>query len=117
MQRIVYVEGDWFKCQRCHCLSNGSKQVYTYACPVNISTQVVWRRTNMEYPLTIGEMTFSPDDEMTVDHSRLTKSSSSWDLLIKSIKPEHAGIYECQVSSNHLIAQYITLNVIGMYIY
>lgn len=95
---------------------NGSRQGYTYACPVYISTQVVWRRTNMEYPLTIGEMTFSPDDEMTVDHSRLTKSSSSWDLLIKSIKPEHAGIYECQVSSNHLIAQYITLNVIGMYI-
>ncbi|XP_045216757.1 uncharacterized protein LOC123566576 isoform X2 [Mercenaria mercenaria] len=73
---------------------------------------VVWRRTNMEYPLTIGEMTFSPDDGMSVDHSQVTRSSSSWDLLIKSVKPHHAGVYECQVTSNHLIAQYITLNVI-----
>ncbi|XP_060598029.1 MAM domain-containing glycosylphosphatidylinositol anchor protein 1-like isoform X2 [Ruditapes philippinarum] len=73
---------------------------------------VVWRRMNMEYPLTIGEMTFSPDNGMSVDHSPMTHSSSSWDLLIKSVKPQHAGVYECQVTSNHLIAQYITLHVV-----
>lgn len=69
----------------------------------------------MEYPLTIGEMTFSPDNGMSVDHSQITHLSSSWDLLIKSVKPEHAGMYECQITSNHLIAQYIKLNVVGMY--
>lgn len=79
-------------------------------------SQVVWRRVSMEYPLTIGEMTFSPDEGMSVDHSQITRTSSSWDLLIKSVKPHHAGVYECQVTSNHLIAQLITLNVIGMYI-
>lgn len=73
---------------------------------------VVWRRMNMEYPLTIGEMTFSPDDGMSVDHSQITRSSSSWDLLIKSVKPHHAGVYECQVTSSHLIAQYVTLYVL-----
>lgn len=73
---------------------------------------VVWRKMNMDYPLTIGEMTFSPDDEMSIDHSSLTMTSSTWDLLIKSAKPRHAGVYECQVSANHLIAQYITLNVV-----
>ena len=75
--------------------------------------QVVWRKMSMDYPLTIGEMTFSPEDEMSVDHSRITRMSSTWDLLIKSVKPYHAGVYECQVSANHLIAQYVTLNVIG----
>lgn len=73
---------------------------------------VVWRKMNMDYPLTIGEMTFSPEDEMSVDHTQVTRTSSTWDLLIKSVKPHHAGVYECQVSANHLIAQYITLNVI-----
>lgn len=58
-------------------------------------------------------MTFSQNDEMSVDHSQLTRDSSSWDLLIKNVKPRHAGIYECQVTANHLIAHYVTLNVIG----
>ena len=75
--------------------------------------QVVWRKTNEEYPLTIGEMSFSQDDEMSIDHSQITKSSSTWDLLIKNVKPRHAGMYECQISANHLIAHYVTLNVVG----
>lgn len=50
---------------------------------------------------------------MSVDHSQLTRDSSTWDLLIKNVKPHHAGVYECQVTANHLIAQYVTLNVIG----
>lgn len=58
-------------------------------------------------------MTFSQDDEMSVDHSQLTRDSSTWDLLIKNVKPHHAGVYECQVTANHLIAQYVTLNVVG----
>ena len=58
-------------------------------------------------------MTFSQDDEMSVDHSELTRDSSTWDLLIKNVKPHHAGVYECQVTANQLIAQYVTLNVIG----
>lgn len=66
-----------------------------------------------EYPLTIGDMTFFQDEEMSVDHSRLTRDSSSWDLLIKNVKPHHAGVYECQVTANYLIAHYVTLNVIG----
>ena len=59
-------------------------------------------------------MTFSPDDEMSIVHSELSRSSSTWDLHIKEVKPKHAGVYECQVSANHLIAQYVSLNVIGM---
>ena len=66
-----------------------------------------------DFPLTIGQMTFSPEDEMTIDHSKLSRTSSTWDLLIKDVKPHHAGVYECQVSAAHLIAQYVTLHVIG----
>ncbi|KAH3741669.1 obscurin-like isoform X2 [Dreissena polymorpha] len=73
---------------------------------------VVWRKTNDDYPLTIGEMSFSQDDEMSIDHSQITKTSSTWDLLIKNVKPRHAGMYECQISANHLIAHYVTLNVV-----
>lgn len=75
--------------------------------------QVVWRRTKEDYPLTIGKMTFSQEDEMSVQHTELSRTSSSWDLLIKNVKPKHAGVYECQISANHLIAQYVYLNVIG----
>ncbi|KAH3741662.1 hypothetical protein DPMN_048387 [Dreissena polymorpha] len=73
---------------------------------------VVWRKTNEDYPLTIGEMSFSQDDEMSIDHSQITKTSSTWDLLIKNVKPKHAGMYECQISANHLIAHYVSLNVV-----
>ncbi|XP_052795587.1 uncharacterized protein LOC128228352 isoform X3 [Mya arenaria] len=73
---------------------------------------VVWRRMNEDFPLTIGKVTFSQVDDMSVQHTELTATTSAWDLLIKNVKPSHAGLYECQVSANHLIAQYVTLNVI-----
>lgn len=73
---------------------------------------VVWRKLPDDFPLTIGEMTFSEADDMTISHAKLSRSSSTWDLMIKDVKPQHAGVYECQVSANHLIAQYVSLNVI-----
>ena len=54
---------------------------------------------------------------MTISHTQLSRTSSTWDLMIKDVKPQHAGVYECQVSANHLIAQYVSLHVIGMYMY
>lgn len=87
---------------KCHIARLGPKMV-------NV---VVWRKLSEDFPLTIGQMTFSPDDEMSIVHSELSRSSSTWDLHIKEVKPKHAGVYECQVSANHLIAQYVSLNVI-----
>ncbi|KAL4228207.1 hypothetical protein ACF0H5_013641 [Mactra antiquata] len=78
----------------------------------NLGTKmVVWRKIPEEFPLTIGAMTFPQFDEMSVDHSKMSPTSSKWDLLIKSVKPSHSGMYECQITANHHIAQYISLNV------
>lgn len=98
---ITVHEGD-LAVLKCHIANLGPKMV-------NV---VVWRKVKEDYPLTIGQFTFSSSDEMSVDHTRLSPTSSTWDLLIKNVKPHHAGVYECQVSANHLIAQYVTLNVV-----
>lgn len=97
---ITVQEGD-LAVLKCHIANLGPKMV-------NV---VVWRNVKEDYPIAIGSSTFSSDDEMVVESTKLSASSSTWDLLIKNAKPQHAGIYECQVSANHLIAQYVTLNV------
>ncbi|KAK3610224.1 hypothetical protein CHS0354_022276 [Potamilus streckersoni] len=63
----------------------------------NLGTRtVIWRKTSEPNPLTIGVMTYGPDDRFQVQ-SGLGKED--WNLLIKNIQPSDAGIYECQVSS------------------
>ena len=80
--------------------------------------QVVWRKIGQDVPLTIGEMRFAPEaTELSIDHSKMSLSSSTWDLLIKNVQFKHAGVYECQVTANHRIAQNVILNVLGNAIY
>ncbi|KAK3601476.1 hypothetical protein CHS0354_033611 [Potamilus streckersoni] len=63
----------------------------------NLGTKtVVWRRANEQGPITIGEMTYIPDDRFLVNH---VPYKGQWDLLIKNVQPKDEGIYECQVSS------------------
>ncbi|KAL3866923.1 hypothetical protein ACJMK2_044170 [Sinanodonta woodiana] len=74
--------------------------------------KVVWRDTSKDFPLTIGTMTFAPEDEMSVDYKYISRTESHWDLTIKNVKPHHAGLYECQISSSTLFTHYVRLNVI-----
>ncbi|KAK3578277.1 hypothetical protein CHS0354_010478 [Potamilus streckersoni] len=74
--------------------------------------KVVWRDTSKDFPLTIGTMTFAPEDEMSVDYKYISRTESHWDLTIKNVKPHHAGLYECQITSSTLFTHYVRLNVI-----
>lgn len=77
----------------------------------NLGTKtVVWRRLDHSFPLTSGAMTVIDDPRIQVAH---VDYKGQWDLLIKDVKAEDEGVYECQVSSkDRTIRRIITLNVI-----
>ncbi|XP_046354799.1 polymeric immunoglobulin receptor-like isoform X2 [Haliotis rufescens] len=58
--------------------------------------RVGWRRASAPNPLTIGTMTFVEDDRISVEHP---PSTGQWNLMIKRVEIEDAGVYECQVAS------------------
>lgn len=64
--------------------------------------QVTWIRRKDRQLLTVGRDTHSIDKRFVV------LNSPDWSLLIKNVKQEDAGLYECQVM---LIIIYITLIV------
>ncbi|KAK3584854.1 hypothetical protein CHS0354_027596 [Potamilus streckersoni] len=73
---------------------------------------VVWRRSQDESPLTIDKMTFSPEQEISVNYKKISETDSTWDLLIKNVQSSHAGVYACQISSKELYSHHVTLHVI-----
>ena len=73
--------------------------------------QVLWRRIDVSFPLTVGAMTVVEDDRFQVGH---VDYKSQWDLMIKNVQPEDEGIYECQVASrDRTMRRLITLTVLG----
>ncbi|XP_052797096.1 lachesin-like isoform X2 [Mya arenaria] len=65
----------------------------------NLGTKtVVWRRQEKSFPLTSGTMTVVADDRIQIGH---VPHSNQWDLMIKNVQPEDAGLYECQVASTN----------------
>ena len=38
---------------------------------------------------------------------------SHWNLLIKHVTKEHAGVYECQITAKHKLVRFVTLVVTG----
>ncbi|XP_041374067.1 lachesin-like [Gigantopelta aegis] len=77
----------------------------------NLSTKkVIWRRKSDPNPLTIGRRTFVEDTRVLVEHAPLQRE---WNLLIKHVRIDDAGMYECQVSSRHKRLRWLVrLNVI-----
>ncbi|KAL4228243.1 hypothetical protein ACF0H5_013676 [Mactra antiquata] len=69
----------------------------------NLGTKtVVWRRLQSTFPLTSGTMTLVADDRFQISHEQY---KNQWDLMIKNVKPEDAGVYECQVASRDKTAR------------
>ena len=56
-------------------------------------------------------MSFVSDVRIEVEHP---PGSSQWNLVIRDLQPEDAGVYECQISSKirHL-RHHVTLLVLG----
>ncbi|KAL3867230.1 hypothetical protein ACJMK2_044446 [Sinanodonta woodiana] len=70
---------------------------------------VVWRRADDQGIITVGEMTYIPNDRFLVNH---VPYKHQWNLFIKNVQPEDKGIYECQVSSkNRTLRRLISLDV------
>lgn len=71
---------------------------------------VIWRKLPDTNPLTIGENLFLKHDKrISISHD---SSINNWDLIIKDLKTEDTGVYECQVaSSNKNIRQHWFLRV------
>ena len=73
--------------------------------------QVLWRRIDESFPLTVGSMTVVADDRLQVGH---VDYKSQWDLMIKNVQPDDEGIYECQVAStDRTMRRLVSLTVLG----
>ena len=63
--------------------------------------QVAWRRVDAEdkHFLTVGTFTWARGNNVMIEYPQEPGYISHWNLLIKHVTKEHAGVYECQVSS------------------
>ncbi|XP_061174319.1 hemicentin-1-like [Saccostrea echinata] len=57
---------------------------------------VVWRRTSQPNPISVGLDIYVPDDRYHVQH---IPYRGSWNLMIKNVNINDAGVYECQISA------------------
>ncbi|GFO49806.1 leucine-rich repeats and immunoglobulin-like domains protein 1 [Plakobranchus ocellatus] len=81
----------------------------------NLGTkQVAWRDVEEDRFLTIGTMTWSEDENVSLDHSRskIDGQVTVWNLQIRHVRPRDAGLYECQVTSRAGLVRLIKLNVV-----
>lgn len=74
---------------------------------------VIWRRTDNEFPLTIGLQRFTPNRRISIDHVKETrKMKTYWNLQISNVTREDAGTYECHISATEIYTTNVTLNVL-----
>lgn len=65
------------------------------------------------FPLTSGTMIVVADNRLQIGHVQF---KNQWDLMIKNVQPDDAGVYECQVAStDKTIRRLVQLTVIGRY--
>lgn len=56
-------------------------------------------------------MTVIDDKRIQVSH---VAHKNQWDLMIKDVKPEDDGVYECQISTkDRTVRRLVTLHVVG----
>ena len=68
----------------------------------------------MVNPLTIGEFTFTPDNDISVDFRQQPGGVTEWNLVIRHAQTNDAGTYECQISTRkNRLFKYVHLNVVG----
>uniref|UniRef100_A0A0B6ZWH3 Ig-like domain-containing protein n=1 Tax=Arion vulgaris TaxID=1028688 RepID=A0A0B6ZWH3_9EUPU len=71
--------------------------------------KVIWRRKSDPNPLTIGRRTFVDDERISVEHVPL---GPDWHLIIKQVRLDDDGVYECQISSTDRdLRRYVFLTV------
>jgi len=69
-----------------------------------VRVQVAWTRDdNFQPPLTVGEYTFTPNLEISVQHNETT---DTWCLLIANVSHVDDGLYECSILDVHEAISY-----------
>lgn len=58
-------------------------------------------------------MVYMSSHKIDIQHKRDWKGLNHWNLIIKRVAPDDAGLYECQVSSAQQLVYYVQLNVLG----
>ncbi|ESO88169.1 hypothetical protein LOTGIDRAFT_165912 [Lottia gigantea] len=82
---------------------------------LNLGTkQVTWQRVGEDFFTTIGRLTWVKKDNIMIGYNQKTPEISDWNLLIKNVKPEDAGLYECQITATEIMKRTVQLNVIGI---
>jgi neurotrimin len=71
--------------------------------------QVAWIRASDAHILTVEHEVFISDPRFTAIHQT---NSSTWTLQIKSVQPNDAGKYECQISTLPKMSHFLHLSVI-----
>ncbi|KAL8598100.1 hypothetical protein ACOMHN_030386 [Nucella lapillus] len=76
----------------------------------NLGTKkVIWRRSSDPHPLTIGRKRYVDDTRVMVEHMPF---GEEWHLLIKQVRLDDEGQYECQVASkDKTLRRYVNLMV------
>jgi hypothetical protein len=75
--------------------------------------QITWRKLPYITPITAGGKLFAQDSRFEAVH---IPWKDQWNLSIKNVQVQDAGIYECQVGTRgKKLRQNITLTVIGRY--
>ncbi|XP_022694315.1 uncharacterized protein LOC111263478 isoform X2 [Varroa jacobsoni] len=59
--------------------------------------------------LTVGRHTYTMESRVQSAH---IDNFESWNLQIRDVRPEDAGVYECQVSTTPKISRFVTLRVV-----
>ncbi|CAG5119235.1 unnamed protein product, partial [Candidula unifasciata] len=87
---------------------------------------VIWKKVNKSSPITIGEYVYDPDNRYSItredpymdsqmasiDSQRIGYENPRWNLQITNVDFQHAGTYECQISTKEDFARNVTLNII-----
>ncbi|KAK7477679.1 hypothetical protein BaRGS_00031063, partial [Batillaria attramentaria] len=63
--------------------------------------------------LTIAELVWTDDSSYHVENALLKDDVSEWNLVIVKVRPQHAGMYECQITASAGYFKHIQLNVVG----
>lgn len=71
---------------------------------------VVWRRSWEPNPLTIGDFVYSPDERISI---KRVEEKNEWNLIIKDVGKDDAGVYECAVSSREKYKRLVLLRIDG----
>ncbi|KAK7116484.1 zwei Ig domain protein zig-8-like [Littorina saxatilis] len=77
--------------------------------------QVAWRRVDSDdkHFLTVGTFTWARGNNVMIEYHQEPGYITHWNLLIKNVREQDAGVYECQITAKKKIVRFVTLHISG----